>query len=208
MALEDQPVVVPDLVDTDLPGGQRKTYIFYSPEIGSRILDLYMSGMSLAEIARQAGLPGYQTILKWSKDSSKFAAEFERARQARAIYFEDQVAQIATGAPASKDEVAGERLRFDALVKVAEWGDPNRFGKKVTVAGDQSRPIVFKVVTGVPDNPYQQPPELNSDGTQRKLEEPHSSVAEQPGGASPSAPADGGSIPPAAPNDPELEPHD
>lgn len=185
----------------------RAPHIFYSPEIGERILHLYTEGESLAAIAKSEGMPSYTTILKWCRDSSKFAAEFERARAARAIYFEDQVAAIAQSPAVDKDYVAGERLKFDALIKVAEWGDPARFGKKVTVAGDQDRPIVFKVVTGVPENLNQLPPELNADGTQRHDKLIGGSSSEVEHCSTETRVEDGGSNPPS-PTDPELEAHD
>lgn len=146
----------------------QKQHILYSPEMGERILALYANGATLGQIAKFRGMPTYQTILRWCRDDTKFAREFENARMARSLFYEDEIGKIALGDVCAKDDAPGVGHKLSALFKLAEWGDPARFGKKVTVAGDEKRPVVFRVVTGVPDNPYQQPPELNKDGTQKR----------------------------------------
>ncbi len=144
--------------------------MLYTPELADTILGLYVEGMSLQNICQLEGMPTYGTVLRWLKDSTKFVDGLEGARRARAIHFEEKALGIAdVKGPIDKDFVAGERLKFDVYKWGAEVGDPTRFGKKVTVGGDPNQPIVFKVITGVPEPTGDQASvTLNADGTVKK----------------------------------------
>lgn len=121
----------------------------YSPELAQMILDLYVDGSSLTKISQLEGMPSYNTLIRWVRDKSDFRAALKASRVARAFHFEERIVEIADK-PIGKDDVPGERLRFDVLRWGAEVGSPDDFGKKMVVQGDESRPIVFKVTTGVP----------------------------------------------------------
>lgn len=127
----------------------RRRPVYYSEELGRDILDLYVEGHSLQAISLRDGMPSYLTILRWARELDGFHEEFERARAVRAIHMEEQALQLAED-HIGKNEAPGAKVRFEIFKWAAEVGDAGRFGKKVTVAGDSARPIVFKVVTGVP----------------------------------------------------------
>lgn len=123
--------------------------IQYTPELRDLILEFYTQGHSLLRISEMPEMPCYSTILRWVRDSERMRAEFEGARFARALDLEEKALAIAENR-IDKDDAAGERLRFDIFRWGAEVGNPAQYGKKVTVGGDASRPIIFQVVTGVP----------------------------------------------------------
>lgn len=137
--------------------------IFYSPELGSLILDLYVQGASLHQISELDEMPSYTTILRWARSSDKFKGEFENARLARALHLEERALALADEAGNDPDLIPSRRFKFDVFKWAAEVGDPSRYGKKVTVGGDASRPIVFRVVTGVPA-PLAPPTRLDASG--------------------------------------------
>ncbi len=144
--------------------------VTYTPERGEALLERYIEGMSLVDIAALPGSPSYGTLLRWLKDSKKLASQFEAARAVRAINLEEKALALANG-EIDKDQAPGKRLQFDILKWGAEVHDPSRFGKKLTVAGDPDKPVVFKFVTGVPaPNPSQLPPLLDAKGMAIKTE--------------------------------------
>lgn len=114
------------------------------------ILDLYVEGQALKKICTLGEMPNYRTVLRWIRDNPEIRDQFQKARAARAIDFEERALELAENL-IGKDDAVGERLRFDIFKWAAEVGDPTQYGKKVTVGGDDERPIVFKVITGVPD---------------------------------------------------------
>lgn len=148
--------LAPDLVP------KRGIDVLYSPDIAALILDLYIGGnpdgrpLSMHAISKMEGMPAYATILRWAREHKQFSEQFKRARQCRAIHLEERAMEIADGV-IDKDSAPGERLRFDIFKWGAEIQHPEEYGKKVTVAGDRDRPIVFKVLTGVPEPQSQLP---------------------------------------------------
>lgn len=129
----------------------RSVSVYYSEELAVRIAELYMSGRSISAIARIEGMPSSSTIYNWIRDTPEFAEKMEGAREARGYLCEEKVWAIAEEAPnLHKEEVPGARLGFDAWAKLAEWNNPKQYGKRTTVQGDSSKPIVFEINTGFP----------------------------------------------------------
>lgn len=134
------------------PGKNKEAIQLYKPELAEKILNLYISGMSLNTISKQPEMPCYATLLRWIQNRSDFREEFEAARKARAVHLEEMALRAAEEAEQldGKDRAALGRLKFDAYKWGAEVNDSQRFGKKTTVEGNPDRPITFTVVTGVP----------------------------------------------------------
>jgi hypothetical protein len=153
-------VVLASATGAPVPRG----HVQYSIELANDILEKYVDGQSLFAISQIPGMPSYPTILRWARDSKKMADAFERARVTRAINLEERALALAD-LHIDKDDAPGERLRFDILRWGAETHDAQRFGKKVTHAGDPDRPIILQVQTGVPEpSVHQQVIELDSSG--------------------------------------------
>lgn len=131
---------------------QRKPQVRYSDELAEYIVDRYIEGESLSKIAKTDGMPSYTAILNWTKNNDVFRKMMDGARAARALNFEDKALSAADEVldMEDKDRAAVARLRFDAFKWGAEVNDPAQYGKKTTISGDASKPIVFQIVTGVP----------------------------------------------------------
>lgn len=143
------------------------TLHFFTEEVVERILDLFMEDCSLDAIADKEGVP-YSTLLKWIKNNPGFRERLKSVGWLRAMQAEDAACKVALdtykNAP-DRAVVEAGRLLFDAYKWKAEINDPDRYGKKVTVAGDKDRPIQFIVSTGFPEpNEFQKPPKLGRDG--------------------------------------------
>lgn len=143
-----------------------KQRFVYTPEIAYFIIEDYVAGKSLAEIAERADMPPLSTINRWLHKNESFRQEFEEARALRALQYEGVVDSVMHGADQlEKDEVPAQRLKFDTATWLAEKNDPSRFGRKTTVSGDQNAPIQIVVSTGVPDpTPEQEPPTIDATG--------------------------------------------
>jgi hypothetical protein len=182
--VEDQgstPTEVPPAI-SHAPVPSRTATQLYNDELATRILDHYIEGMSLRAICKLPEMPGYSTVLKWVKDNPEFKREFEGARVARAIAYEDEIISIAESAQfLEKDQIPGSRLSFDAYNRLAEANDQSRFGKKTTVSGDGKAPITFIINTGFPGdlNEHQRQPELGIDGLIKRKADAAQEVASQ-----------------------------
>lgn len=151
-------------VSTQLPSAERHVSLYRTPENKAAIIEMYLAGASLHKISDTEGFPSYGSILRWLKDDEQFRKEVEAARLIRAWHHEEEALKAADDAT-EKDEVPAARLKFDAHVWAAEVNNPAQYGKKTTVSGDLTRPIIFTVVTGVPVKEDEKVIELNSDGT-------------------------------------------
>ena len=119
-----------------MPGGRPSKY---SVEAAEEICARLAEGESLRAICREDHLPSESTVRQWAlEDREGFSARYTQARDIGLDCLADEVLEIADG---GSDDVARDRLRFDArrwhLSKLA----PKRYGEKVEVAGDQERPI-------------------------------------------------------------------
>lgn len=135
------------------PVGSGPVYrVAYSDELAARVCDLYIAGNSLRKISKLEGMPSYAALLRWAKERKEFREQLVASRAVRALHFEDTALAAADEVldMDDKDRAAVARLRFDAFKWGAEVNDPAQYGKKTTISGDASKPIVFQIVTGVP----------------------------------------------------------
>lgn len=145
-----------------------RTYTPFSLEKVDLVLDLYVDGSSLAQICKLPEMPSYNTLLRWLRDRPECSERFEAARAARAIHLEEKALAIADNVT----DASADRLRFDILKWGAEVGDPQKYGKKVTIEGGK-RPVVFQIKTGVPEpSSHQLPPVLDATGLQAQPDIP------------------------------------
>ncbi len=127
-------------------------WVPYSAELATRILDFYVSGESFAKIARRPGMPAVKDIYRWHRDCADFQEEVKKARITRALAAEEKAHAIAeTAESLDKDHVPGARLAYDIHRWGAEVNDPATYGKKTQISGDQTRPIVFQIISRIPE---------------------------------------------------------
>lgn len=152
VAGEDQPVTqsVPAEIEQSLLP-IRSVQIPYSADIARAVTDLYAEGHSVAKISAMEGMPAVASIYRWRRDNADFREALNAARESRAFSAEEAIAELAEKAEGlHKDDVAGHRLAFDAHSWRAGVNDPEKYGKRTTIQGDQSRPIIFNVVSHIP----------------------------------------------------------
>lgn len=124
----------------------------YSEKAADEICARLAEGESLRAICRDDHLPSESTVRQWAlEDREGFSARYTQARDIGLDCLADEVLEIADS---GSDDVARDRLRFDArrwhLSKLA----PKRYGEKVEVAGDQQNPIRYAIeVTFVGGDP-------------------------------------------------------
>lgn len=160
------PVTIGGVPDVMAP--TKSIFIKYSPEVVDSIVQQFIAGVPLYKIAGQDGMPSYTTLLRWVQSREEFREALQAARIARALHFEDAALRSAgePDSPLDKDDVPGQRLKFDAMKWAAEVNNPVVYGRKTIVEGNVDKPLVLVVKTGVPDpTGMQKPPELNIDGT-------------------------------------------
>lgn len=141
----------------------RTPIVYFTPEIAESIALRYLEGESLLSISRDPAVPSYATILKWARDNDGFRNQLKNARQLRALHMEEMALQVAE-ATEDKDDVPAAKLKVDTYKWVAEVSDPDTYGKKTTVQGNASAPIMIVVKTGVPDADDEQEVILNAQG--------------------------------------------
>lgn len=123
----------------------------YTAELAAQVLDLYAGGTSLAKIARLPGMPPVASLYRWHRENEDFRSEISKAKRTRALVAEEKASEIAeTAESLDKDSVPGARLAFDIHKWGSEVNDPETYGKRTTIQGDQSRPIVFQVISHIP----------------------------------------------------------
>lgn len=87
----------------------------YTPEMGERIYEHIVSGLSLDKIARLPGMPCKVTILRWVVENPAFEKLYDRAKEAQIEGCMDEIAQL-----------------NDEMVEVAETeDDPKRANVRV-----------------------------------------------------------------------------
>lgn len=153
-------------MDNPVVRANNELSILYSEQLALAIAEAYAEGVSLAKISRMPGMPNYNTLMKWVRDRSELRIMIDGARKARAMQYEEEILEIAARADSFlKDEVPGQRLKFDALAWAAEKNDGERYGRKTTISGDTSNPVTFIVKSGFPDpTPEQEPAKIDAAG--------------------------------------------
>lgn len=118
-----------------------------SKRLEEEILDWLSEGLPLRAFCRQPGRPAFRTVYDWRAVDPEFSA---RIAMARAIGF-DALSQKAyeeiwgdhAGADGKIDPARVQRARLRAwgtLQLLAKW-DPQRYGDRLQLAGDQDSPI-------------------------------------------------------------------
>lgn len=111
--------------------GSTTPQFLYSLEMADAICNLVREGHTYKEIAAMNGMPPLHLIYSWRNAHPDFAKRLKDCRRDRATWFHDEaVTVIKDAATIEKDEVAREKFRFDGLMRLAEVGDADTYGKK------------------------------------------------------------------------------
>ena len=145
--MSDTPVYIRNIV------APKKFLREYTEEIADDITDYYISGSTIAQIARMPGMPTAAVIYRWMKEIGEFRRKMDNAKTIRALALADEALETARESYSErndKDKVSAARLLFDAATWTAEKNDPISYGKQLKVEGGLA-PMTIVVRTGVPD---------------------------------------------------------
>lgn len=131
----------------------QETFAF-SYELAMLICQKVADGATLAQLDKDPELPPLHIIQHWRRSQPMFDAEIKLARKQRADIYHDRVAEIAENAAnmgyVTKEELAGAKLAVDQYKWLAEKGNPDAYGNKVTHEGSEEKPITMRVInTGI-----------------------------------------------------------
>lgn len=101
-----------------------------TPKMLEKILDEVMSGKSLTAISKLKRMPSLTTIYRWMRDDEEFHKGYSRAVIVRSHAMILDVLEIVDRPKASTTEVAADKLRYEARLKVAGKLNPKRYGDK------------------------------------------------------------------------------
>lgn len=87
--------------------------IHYSDDIATEICVQISSGVPLAKICEQAGMPAVGTVFRWLNDHATFADSYTRAREAQMDWYAEEISDIADNAGTTNDEIQKARLRIE-----------------------------------------------------------------------------------------------
>ena len=102
----------------------------YSPEIGERIAELLMDGISLRAICAQEGMPSRYTVFRWLDQYPAFATVYARARTLQADYMDDLILDEAKAC--TEENAQSTRVRIGAYQWRAGRLAPKKYGDKFT----------------------------------------------------------------------------
>lgn len=111
-------------------------------------------GRTLLDIGNDPRFPPSHVINHWKRTQEMFAMELRLARKQQAEYHRDKVAEIADHAAnlrySTREDIANAKLASDQYKWLAEKGDPENYGNKVTHEGSTEKPITMRVInTGI-----------------------------------------------------------
>jgi hypothetical protein len=146
-----------ELVTTSSALDDEKVFVFRY-ELAMLICQEVAKGRTMADIGNDPDFPPLHVINHWKRSQVMFAEELKLARRQRAETYHDRVAEIAENAAelrySSKEDIANAKLATDQYKWLAERGDPEKFGSKVTHEGSLEKPITMRVInTGINRKP-------------------------------------------------------
>jgi hypothetical protein len=119
----------------------------YTPEMGDKICDQLIEGMSLRKICLAEDMPSTSAVCRWLATNDTFREQYARAREAQAETLADEILDIADdgtndwmadkeaeeGFRYNGDAVQRSRLRVDSRKWLAAKMLPKKYGDSATV---------------------------------------------------------------------------
>ena len=90
-------------------------------------------------------------MYRWMREYPEFKEKIELARKQAADYHHDTVLQTAKDAMTEEDvrTVPQYKLLVDSHIWAAERCNPDKYGNRQKIVGDEDNPIVFMIDTGI-----------------------------------------------------------
>lgn len=105
------------------------------------------AGEPLAQICRDADMPGVRTFLTWANEREDVATAYTLARDAQGEHLDAEVQRIAATAK-DKDSAAAARVQIQALTWRASKQAPKKFGERVDLNVDHSFDLAATIEKG------------------------------------------------------------
>lgn len=122
----------------------------YSPMFGDLICGKMLEGRTLSEVCKLQGMPPRATVMRWRSMHPGFDEQVQMAQRMAAEHWHDEVAEsVPKEEDIGKEAVPAAKLAFDKRKWLAEKNDPDRYGPRTKVSGDDSQPITVVVDTGI-----------------------------------------------------------
>ena len=122
----------------------------YSRRYGELICQLIATGATFKKICSMDGMPSAHVLARWRAENEDFENALEAARRMRADHFHDMIVEDVEGDHiADKDEVAARKLKMDRLKYLASVNNPDKYGNRTKVSGDNEQPLQIVVSTGI-----------------------------------------------------------
>lgn len=120
----------------------------FNPEVAARICEEVTKGKTVEKIGQIKGFPPSWQIRAWCRYEQGFKEAMQEARKDRSEYFHDKVIEEAEACKL-KSKVGPAKVKIDAYKWAAEKGDPQNYGRKTVVEGNEDRPVRIIVDTGI-----------------------------------------------------------
>lgn len=139
----------------------------YTEDLATLICSRIASGESLRAICREDEMPSLSVVMAWRLAKPEFQEQYAHAREIQAEVFGDELQEIVDDGTNDwmeirdkKDAVIGwrvngeavqrSRLRFDARRWWMSKVLPQRYGDRMTLAGDKDAPLGVQLIHSVP----------------------------------------------------------
>jgi len=147
----------------DNPKGKSGRPSIYSQELADKICLRLAEGETLRSICRDEAMPTRSTITEWVvNDREGFSDQYARARDMQLEYWSDEIIEIADDAHndwmernggednqswiVNGEHVSRSKLRSDNRKWLLSKLKPERYGEKVTHAGDKDAPLFQPII--------------------------------------------------------------
>lgn len=105
-------------------------------------------GKTTKDACAEINIP-YSVYLRWKTMFPWFGVLIKEAMKERAHFYYERVVEEAESI-SSKEDAIVKRAKMDAFKWAAEKGNPDEYGNKTKISGDEKAPLQLIIETGVP----------------------------------------------------------
>jgi hypothetical protein len=134
----------------------------FNPELIEAICERLSKGEPLAQICRDEGMPGVQTIADWGKEREDVSVNIARAREqgeeallAECLEISDSPTERTAFGSVDGGHIQEKKLRIDTRLKLLAKWNPKKWGDKVDVTSG-GNPIPAPVINLAHGRPQSQ----------------------------------------------------
>lgn len=126
----------------------------YTPELAAEICERMAKGETLRQICRDDHVPAATTVHGWVKSIEGFSEQYAHAREALIAHWADEIVEIADdgsndtitdsegGERQNSEWISRSKLRVDTRKWLLSKLRPDKYGEKLELSGDPTKPLV------------------------------------------------------------------